>query len=161
MDKSAIITAVTVVTKKWAKQRKAEERHARAESNRRWVMTSRDRFTIRDAADDVMEEAYLKASSGGTLPAHARQIMYAARGPIQAATGEQLNDQYFCQTLLPDYMRDYSEETADWNVVFDARGHFHEPHTDHVVPLGTLDVRDYLGSVTPGSSRVGSLTPPR
>ncbi|MCH9053927.1 MAG: hypothetical protein IIA72_23220 [Proteobacteria bacterium] len=147
MDKNAIIGAVTGVTKKWAKQRKAEERHANAEANRRSVMTSLDRFTIRDAADDVMEEAYLKASSGGTLPAHARQIMYAARGPIQDATGQQLNDQYFCQTLLPDYMRDYPEETADWNVVFDARGHFHEPHTDHVVPLGTLDVRAYLGSV--------------
>ncbi len=88
MDKKAIIGAVMGVTKKWAKQRKAEERHARAKANRRWVMTSRDRFTIRDAADDVMEEAYLKASSGGTLPAHARQIMYAARGPIQDATGE-------------------------------------------------------------------------
>ena len=160
MDKDAIISAVTGVTKKWAKQRKAEERNARAETNRRWVMTSRDRFTIRDAADDVMEEAYLKASSGGTLPAHARQIMYAARGPIQAATGEQLNDQYFCQTLLPDYMRDYPEETADWNVVFDARGHFHEPHTDHVVPLGTLDVRAYLGSVREPTLETPGVTLP-
>ncbi len=32
MDKDAIIGAVTGVTKKWAKQRKAEERHARAET---------------------------------------------------------------------------------------------------------------------------------
>ncbi len=123
-------------------------------------MTSRDRWTIRDAAFDHMTEAYLKASSGGTLPAHARQIMYAARGPIQAATGEQLNDQYFCQTLLPDYMRDYPEEVADWNVVFDARGHFHEPHTDHVVPLGTLDVRAYLGSVREPTLETPGVTLP-
>ncbi len=62
MKSDAIIGAVQNVTKKWAKQRKAEERHASAENRRAWVMTSRDRFTIRDAADDVMEEAYLKAS---------------------------------------------------------------------------------------------------
>jgi hypothetical protein len=31
-------------------------------------------------------------------------------------------------------------------VVFDARGHLTEPHTNCVVPLGTLDVRDYLHS---------------
>ena len=160
MDKDAIISAVTGVTKKWAKQRKAEERNARAEANRKWVMTARDRWTIRDAAFDEMEEAYLKASSGGTLPAHARQIMYAARGPIQDATGEQLNDQYFCQTLLPDYMRDYPEATADWNVVFDARGHFHEPHTDHVVPLGTLDVRAYLGGVREPTLETPGVTLP-
>jgi hypothetical protein len=29
-------------------------------------------------------------------------------------------------------------------VVFDARGHFAEPHTGVIVPLGTLDVREYL-----------------
>ena len=44
-------------------------------------------MTIREAAWQVMPQAYLKASSGGTLPAHARQIMYAARGEIQRLTG--------------------------------------------------------------------------
>jgi hypothetical protein len=39
-------------------------------------------------------------------------------------------------------------------VVFDARGHFEEPHTGEVVPLGTLDVRRYLG----GISRFAPLT---
>src|SRR5205814_217436 len=34
--------------------------------------------------------------------------------------------------------------TRTWDVVFDARGHFTEPHTELIVPLGTLDVRDYL-----------------
>ena len=29
--------------------------------------------------------------------------------------------------------------------MFDARGSFVEPHTGHEVPLGTLDVRSYLG----------------
>mgnify|MGYP001174113411 CR=1 FL=1 len=102
---------------------------------------TRSRYTVRDAAWDVMEEAYLKASGGGRLPAHARQVMYAARPAIQERTGQTLSDQYFTQTLLPDYI----EETgADWNVVYDARGHFTEPHTDLTIGLGTIGVRNYL-----------------
>ena len=147
MDSQAIINAVNGVTKKWAKQRKAEERHAQARERRDYVMTRRYRLTTRDVAFDAMEEAYLKASSGGTLPAHARQIMYAARGRIQEETGNKLNDQYFCQTLLPDYMARYPDKTAGWDVVFDARGHFTEPHTEKTVALGTLDVRKYLAKV--------------
>src|SRR5262249_41602138 len=88
------------------------------------------------------------ASGGGTLPAHARQIMYAARGEIQDATGRQLKDQYFIQGLLPDFMKLYPDLTANWDVVFDARGHFTEPHTNREVPLGTLAVRDYLAGET-------------
>jgi hypothetical protein len=91
-----------------------------------------------------MERAYLKASANGTLPANARQIMYAARPLIQQQTEKKLDDQYFTQTLLPDYMREYS---VPWNVVFDDRGHFHEPHTDRSIGLGTLAVRHYLGSM--------------
>ncbi len=32
-------------------------------------------------------------------------------------------------------------------MVFDARGHFHEPHSEEIIPLGTLEVRDYLSRV--------------
>ena len=38
-------------------------------------------------------------------------------------------------------------------MVFDARGHFHEPHTGHGVPLGTIEIRKYLEEVA--SHRVG------
>ena len=31
---------------------------------------------------------------------------------------------------------------ADWDVVYDDRGHFTEPHTKRVIGLGTLNVRD-------------------
>ena len=34
-------------------------------------------ISLKDAAWEVMEEAYLKASNDGKLPANARQIMYA------------------------------------------------------------------------------------
>ena len=148
MDSDAIIDAVTSVTKKWAKQRKAEERQASARCRRSYAMTSRDRVTLKEAAWDVMEEAYLKASNNGTLPAHARQIMYAARPEILSQTGEKsLDSAYFTQTLLPDYMNSH-QETTEWRVVFDARGNFSEPHTEKRIPLGTINVDAYLGSVT-------------
>lgn len=71
------------------------------------------RTTAKEAAYAAIPEAYLKAGRG-RYPVNARQIMYAARPAIQDATGQPLNDAYFTQTLLPDYIRDHPEETADW-----------------------------------------------
>jgi hypothetical protein len=103
-------------------------------------------MSIKDAAWQAMTDAYLAASDGGKLPANARQIMYAARPTILKLTGhDKLNDVYFTQTLLPDYMEAHPDACRDWDVVFDARGHFSEPHTGRTVPLGTIDVRGYLG----------------
>jgi hypothetical protein len=147
MDSTAIFDAIRSVSSAWARQRKAEEREASRISHRRDALIRSRRITIREAAWSLMSEAYLKASSGGTLPAHARQIMYAARGEIQRLTGRTLDDQYFTQQLLPDFMNEYPDMTADWDVVFDARGHFHEPHTGRVVPLGTIEVRRHLRAV--------------
>jgi hypothetical protein len=147
MKADKIIGAVQDVTKKWAKQRKREERDAAAAMNRRYVMTRRRSVSIRDAAFAIMEQAYLKASANGRLPAHARQIMYAARPYIQQHADRELGhrfDQYFTQQLLPEYI-----ETSGviWNVVYDARGNFTEPHTKIKVPLGTLPVRAYLARI--------------
>jgi Topoisomerase 6 subunit A/Spo11, Toprim domain len=44
-------------------------------------------------------------------------------------------------------MTENPELTADWNVDYDDRGHFIEPHTGHMIGLGTLSVREYLGEV--------------
>ena len=86
MKSDAIIGAVQGVTKKWSKQRKKEEREASARLNRRHVMTwTTYHVSIRDAAWDIMEKAYLKASANGRLPAHARQIMYAARPHVSGS----------------------------------------------------------------------------
>ena len=94
--------------------------------------------SLRTTLNDLGSPTYLKASANGTLPAHARQIMYQARPAIQANTGQQLGDQYFCQTLLPDYIDEYG---PTWDVVFDDRGHFVEPHTDRSIGLGTLSIQ--------------------
>ena len=150
MKSDAIIGAVQGVTKKWSKQRKKEERVASARMNRRYVMIRPYQTTLKEAALNIMETAYLKASANGKLPALARQIMYAARPHIQRTADREIGkgfDQYFTQTLLPDYMLEHPSETANWNVVFDARGHFHEPHTKIEIPLGTLQVREYLADV--------------
>ena len=115
MERDAIIDALTGVTKKWAKQRKKEERDSSATLDRKYVMMRAYHVSIRAAAWRIMEEAYLKASADGRLPAHARQIMYAARGPIQRTTDRPIGqgfDQYFTQTLLPEYM---DEKGVNWN----------------------------------------------
>ena len=106
-------------------------------------------MSIKDAAWQVMPAAY-KAASGGVGLANARQVMYAARGAILKLTGKlAIGDQYFIQTLLPDYIDEHPNTTADWDVVFDDRGSFIEPHTGHAVPLGTVEVRQYYGERPP------------
>jgi hypothetical protein len=103
-------------------------------------------MSIKVAAWQVMAEAYHTASGGGRLPANARQIMYAARKRILELTGRtKLDDRYFTQTLLPDYVEQHPAATSSWDVVFDDRGNFIEPHTNRTVPLGTVEVRQYLG----------------
>jgi hypothetical protein len=153
MKAGLIVDVVKGVTKKWAKQRKAEEKSARARRTRLAALTSKRKLGIKAAAWRVMETAYMKASAGGTLPANARQIMYAARPAIQELSERSLNDNYFTQTLLPDYIE---EKGVEWDVVFDARGRLTEPHTDKEVPLGTLQVRNYLDVI--GRHEVGDLS---
>jgi hypothetical protein len=94
-----------------------------------------------------MEQAYRKASSNGTLPANARQMMYAARPLIIELTGKAApwkNSATFTQGLLPDYVEAHPDRCGNWDVVFDDRGHFAEPHTGHRIGVGTLAVRDYI-----------------
>src|SRR6516162_6832159 len=139
-------SAVLNVTKDWAKQRKAEERRASAAANREARLTkTSDYYNFKSAAEEIMEEAYLKASANGALPASARQVMYQARPFIQDMMGgQQLDDQYFCQQLLLDYMEEYG---VDWDITYDDRGHFTEPHTEYSIGLGTIAAREYLESV--------------
>jgi hypothetical protein len=140
----AIKDAVCGVTRDWAKQRKAEERDRNAQLNRRARLVRSYRTTVREAAFEAMDEAYLEASDQGRLPVKPRQIMYRARPYILEQTGEDsLDGQYFSQTLLIDYMEEH--DCSDWDIIWDARGHFLEPHTRTEVPLGTLEVRQYLG----------------
>ena len=136
--------SVIEVTKAWARQRKAEERHAIARASRRERLLRNRRVTIKEAAWAVMEQAYRKASNGGRLVATATQIMYAARDEIQERTGKQLDRQYFIQTVLKDFLEKNPALTAAWDIAYDDRGHFAEPHTGLMIGLGTVAVRDYI-----------------
>jgi len=153
----AVSRAVLDVTKEWAAYKKKQERDQKQADRQMERMSGarEERVSVKDAAYEVMAEAYLKASGNGQYPANARQIMYAARPAIQDLTGESLKDTYFTQTLLPDYIRDHREETAGWDVVYDARGHLFEPHTGVEISLGTIGVREYLGDIR--HAQLGSL----
>jgi DNA topoisomerase VI subunit B len=157
MKSEAVIGAITGVTKKWTKQRKREERERSAVMNRHHAMTRYRMVSIREAAWQVMQAAFLQASANNTLPANARQIMYAARPKIAELADRDIGtgfDKYFTQTLLPAYITELRPAWAS-KVVFDARGHFAEPHTDTAIGLGTLEVRDYVAGIR--SHRVNGL----
>jgi hypothetical protein len=140
--------SVLAATKKYTKTIKAEERNPAKRQFRMQRMTYERGVFFKEAAYEVMEQAYLMASGDGQYPANARQIMYAARPHIQKETGKDLGDSYFTQTLLPNYIEEFE---CDWDVVFDARGHFQEPHSYRansygLFGVGTLEVRRYLAA---------------
>jgi hypothetical protein len=140
-----MIDALETASRKWTRQKKSEERHPGNIRYRVSRMTSEPRTTQKNAAWEIMEEAYMAASGGGTLPAMARQIYYQARPKIMAMTDDkELVYGYFSQVLLHDYIEEHG---VDWNVVYDARGHFEEPHTNRSIGCGTLEVRNYLRAV--------------
>ena len=142
---AALVEGIRKVSADWAKQRKAEERRASAQRHRMDRLLRVRTVSVKEAAFDVMEKAYTDASDNGVLPANARQIMYAARPDILRITGrDSFDDAYFTQQLLPGFVDLYPEVCADWDVVYDARGSFIEPHTDREVAIGTLEVRNYL-----------------
>ena len=90
-DVSAKLNAmVDAVTAKWTKQKKAEIREPNAYHRRRDAMTKRDKpTTVKEAAyDGDGGRLHCSASSNDTLPANPRQIMYAARPAILAATAK-------------------------------------------------------------------------
>jgi hypothetical protein len=137
-----IVDAVETATSKWTRQKKSEERHPGNIRYRTSRMTKEPRTTQKEAAWEILEQAYMAASGNGTLPASARQIFYQARPKIMAMTDDkELQYGYFSQTLLPDYIEEHG---VDWNVVYDARGHFLEPHTNRRIGCGTIEVGNYL-----------------
>jgi Topoisomerase 6 subunit A/Spo11, Toprim domain len=137
-----ILDVVETATSKWTRQTKAEERHPGVRRYRASRMTREPRTTQKEAAWQVLEDAYMRASANGRLPAKVRQIFYQARPKIMALTdNRELEYGYFSQTLVPDYIE---QNGVAWKVVYDARGHFEEPHTNRRMGCGTIEVRNYL-----------------
>jgi DNA topoisomerase VI subunit B len=144
---AALTKCVKSVTKQWKKEKLNKEKVSKSERKRMEESLKSGKSQLRQASYDVMEEAYLKVSDNGKYPANARQIMYVARPKVIAATGCFYKDSAsFTQGALPDFIAANHELTKDWDVVFDARGHFKEPHTNYKFGLSTLGTREYINS---------------
>ncbi len=139
-----------LVTARFTRAKRQADRNGRIDARAMEELANAHKvkpMTVKAAAYQVMEAAYLKASSNGTLPANARQIMYAARPMIIALTGKASpwkKSSTFTQTLLNDFISEHPDLCATWDVVFDDRGHFEEPHTQTKIGIGTLAVRRYI-----------------
>jgi hypothetical protein len=156
---NAMCEAVKLSTTCWTKEIKKEDRtRNRDDKARRTSMMGKKRgekAEIREAAYRVMEAAYNKASEGIGL-AVARQVMYVVREMMQEYTKLCWKDSKYCtQTLIPNFLEKYPDLTASWDVVFDDRGHFSEPHSGPSFGVGTIKVRDYIASWEKGKG--GSL----
>ena len=146
--KDDLDNAIKKVGKKWKQAKRHADKNDRVPTHRVYRMRyyAEPKESIRDVAFEVMESAYMKASSNQKYPANARQTYYAARPEIlRRLDKDQLNSQYFTQTLLKDYLEEYN---PPWDIVWDARGHISEPHTGEVIGLGGLEVRDYINLFT-------------
>jgi DNA topoisomerase VI subunit B len=160
--REALARGITAVTKPWKALKKQSDREDRVRERERehWLTQhQRHHLSLKEAAYQVMAEAYAHASGNQRL-ANTRQVMYAARPHVLELTGGKCwkKSSYFTQTLLPNFIEGHPELTADWDVVFDDRGHLIEPHTNHRVGLGTLAVRGYIrGWRADVSAEVGSI----
>jgi DNA topoisomerase VI subunit B len=158
--REALRVCVTKVTADWKRLKwKAEREDARLDRiDKRDISEALRRekagfLSIKDACLQVIEEAYGETSGGGARPANARQIMYAARrlvlqrqltDPEKGKDGFFKKSSSFTQGVLPDFMEENPDLTKRWDVAFDDRGHFAEPHTGRRIGIGTLAVRDYM-----------------
>ena len=140
------IGAVRGITKKWAKQRKREERDAAAAINRRYVMTRRRSVCVRNAAFASMNER--PEGQRQWPPACARRADHLTQhGLISNNTPTKSSAIGSISTSRNSCCSVHRDVGVIWNVVYDARGNFTEPHTKIKVPLGTLPVRGYLARI--------------
>ena len=152
----AIVRDTTKVTKNWTKYK---ERRIRSYGRATWTPPRIKKVTIKDIAWRVMPDAYAKAA-GGIGKCQPRQIFYAARPMILDELDDEkdVSSVYFTQTLLPDFMAAHSSETASWDILWDERGHFAEPHTGKEIGIGTVAVRNYLSRTRAGAdTTIGQL----
>ncbi|NJN76718.1 MAG: hypothetical protein HC796_11795 [Synechococcaceae cyanobacterium RL_1_2] len=117
-----VAEAITAAAKPWTKIVKQRQKATRARV--RDILknhhTTTNKTTIKEAAYQVIEQAYLKASDNNRLPANARQIMYAARPYILELAGlDKFDGANFTQKLLPDFQKENPGLTKDWKVAYD------------------------------------------
>lgn len=116
-----------------------------------------DNVAIREACFSIMAKAFAIASGKEPGPdglihgyANQRQVYYPARRLVMDILGSDkpLTQAYF-RVLLPEFQRQYADLTRHWEVLYDSRGTIIEPHTERTVPLGTVEVEDYINETPP------------
>ncbi len=147
--RDALVESIAYVGKEWKSAKNSADRRNRVSQRAIEEMQRQKRsreYNIKEAAAEIMSKAYAQASGGGKFSPNSRQVMYKARPLILKLTGGKIWKQssYFTQTLLPDFITEHPDIVADWDVLFDARGHVLEPHTGKCVDLGTAGVRTYV-----------------
>jgi hypothetical protein len=146
---AADILAVTrSVTKKWAKQRKAEKYHGRSRSLRAYVYSDRVDFTT--VAHRILPAGYAHASGDGRYTVDKRQFYYAVRDVFLEETGREIDANYFSQNILVKYMNQHPRETAGWKITASPRGTLTIPNTgkDTRIPCGTIAIEEHLSEAS-------------
>lgn len=136
----ALEAATKVIRREEEQRRKDASKAARAEERAREEALKterREQWTLKDAVFEVMEEA--KAAAGATVSS--RTLYYQVRPLIQDYTDAELTQNYFSQTLCPEYERTVEPLRG---VYYEPRGELHEPHGGQVIPLGTREVEVYV-----------------
>lgn len=137
---------LTQCLKKHTKQRKAEERSARAFYNREYVYSDRVNFT--DVARRILPPAYQHASGGGIYPVSYRQLYYAAREEFRKATGREITYERF-KTVVVGFINTTPKLTDEWRLTADPRGTLLIPNTfkETRVPCGTAEIDHHLDDI--------------
>jgi hypothetical protein len=142
MDARAIYNAVVSMTKKWTKQRTAEERQASREERRRAVMTKSEHkqtVSLVAAIFRVMQAAIAAASGLDKYIFPGRNLFYNVREMIQEFTSATLKSKYF-DKVIKQYEKQHGPIPGMYR---DPRGYLLEPHSGKVIPLGTREVEAY------------------
>ena len=144
IDAKDILEVTKSVTKKWEKQRKAEERGWRSVSSREYIYSDRVNFT--DVAHRILPDAYEHASGNRRYTVSKRQMYYASREHFFRETGRRITAAYFSSTILVQYMNRHLSETASWKITADPRGKLTIANTAHNVsiPCGTIAIDKHL-----------------
>lgn len=138
-----LLKAVDSVTKEAIKEVKAAERERRSQ-NRSYSVSYAPRRTSRE---DMMREFFIEAyqhAKGDYAAVAARQVFYVIRAMANRRYGESFTaSDYnrFTQKVCTDF------EQAGYKIVFERRGFFVNPFDNDEMPLGTLDVEEYISKL--------------
>lgn len=107
--------------------------------------TSTRATTIKGAVYAVIAETYAQiAQSGIGVPP--RMLMYRCRPEILRLTERASFEYATFVNAVHDFMEDHPEETADWQLAYDDRGHFITPG-GKVIGLGTQAVNTFIAGL--------------